>query len=111
VATQRYDVTVDGVALATGHAFRSPETSVGQLTAWNADGFDGLEVTGIVGEGEQMGPDFPCQDVGDAGVDVSEPPLDAAEDAADAMSDVSVDASADAGREAGGGQGTGDGGP
>jgi hypothetical protein len=110
VTTQRYDVTVDGAELATGHAFRSAETSIGQLTAWNADGFDGLEVTGIVGEGDQTGPDFPCRDVGDAGVDVAEPPSDASEDAADAMIDVSVDAPADAGREAGGGQATGDGG-
>ncbi len=107
VATQRYDVTVDGVALAVGHAFRSAESSIGQLTAWNADGFDGLDVTGIVGEGEQTGPDFPCQDVVDAGADVKEPPSDAAHDVSDAALDVSVDAPADAPQA---GQATGDGG-
>jgi MYXO-CTERM domain-containing protein len=65
VPGQVYDVTVDGVPLATGYAFRLPAPQIGQATAWHASG--GLAVEAMEVSGERASPDPPCRP--DAGPD------------------------------------------
>lgn len=90
VAAQRYDVTIDGQVLADGYRFRTSATSIGQLTAWHAEGAAGLAVSSIELSGEQAGPDPACREVVDAGVDADVPEPDAG--VPDAAADASVDA-------------------
>ena len=59
MSSQRYDVTVDGQALATDYPFRTSETAIGQLTAWHLEGLSGLTVQEIALDGEQARPG-PC---------------------------------------------------
>ncbi len=68
IAAQTYDVTIDGMPLAKGYAFRRKETLIGQMTAWNASGTGTLKVQGLEVEGTQLGPDPACADPVDAGI-------------------------------------------
>lgn len=58
VATQTYDVSVDGKALAKGYAFRRPETSIARLDAWHGAG--SLTVSSFAYSGELAEPDAGC---------------------------------------------------
>jgi hypothetical protein len=95
VATRTYGVTVDGEALATGYVFRRDETSLTQITAWDAAG--SLTIEDIAVEGDLAAPDPECMideepageepwlEPADDGVepypDGREPPQDASGDA------------------------------
>lgn len=63
VGSQRYSAAVNGQVLAQDYAFRTPENSLGQLTAWHSSG--GLTVSNLAVSGELAQPDPPCRPADD----------------------------------------------
>lgn len=87
VTAQTYGVTVDGRVLATGYAFRRDDSSLWQLTAWDAAG--SLSVEDITVEGDLAVPDPECLDHGEP--DPEEPWLEPASDGTEPTWDASGD--------------------
>ncbi len=63
LGSQRYSATVNGQVLAQDYAFRSYETSLGQLAAWHSSG--GLTVSNLSVSGDLAQPDPPCRPADD----------------------------------------------